>query len=48
MTPRQLSAYEKFQHWEDERQLAALSSAVRAAHHSDKDGFKKYIDDLTK
>ncbi len=48
MTPRQLSAFERLAHWESEEYFAAMASAIRVAHHGDKDGFKKYIDSMTK
>jgi len=48
MTPRQLSAYEQFAHWESEEHFAALASAVRVAEHGDEKAFKDYIKRMTK
>lgn len=48
MTPRQLSAFERFNHWESEEYFAALASAVRVAHHGTEKGFTDYIKRMTK
>lgn len=48
MTPRQLSAHERFAHWETEEYFAALATAVRVAEHADKKAFEDYIKRMTK
>lgn len=48
MTPRQLSAFELFDHWASEEYFAALATACRVAEHADKKGFEDYIKRMTK
>lgn len=47
MTPRQLSAFERLHHWENEEFFASIATAVRVAQHSDKKGFESYIKKMT-